>query len=92
MVAVRIAVLLCAVAASVAWVLVWRRCHIRQRARAVLILSWTVHTALFTLAAQCHWCDAVTLNLWSSITRAHGLVAASVLALDLLTDDGCDNA
>jgi hypothetical protein len=92
MVAVRIAVLLCAVAATVAWMLVWRKCSIKRRAQAVLILSWTAHVALFTVAAQCHWCDPATLNLWSGAVRAHGLLASLFLAIDMLTDGGCDNA
>jgi hypothetical protein len=86
MVSARIVVFICAAVASVAWVLVWRRCDLQDRARAVVILSWTVHTALFTIAAQCRWCSPATLNLWSSITRAHGLLASLVLALDMLTD------
>lgn len=92
MVAVRVAVFLCAVVATVGWVLVWRRCSIKQRARAVLVLSWTVNTALFTIAAQYRLFDFVQLNLWSSITRAHGLLASAFLAIDLLTDGGCGNA
>ena len=92
MVAVRVAVFLCAVAASVGWLLVWRRCSTKRRAQAVLILSWTVHAGLFTLAAQYHWCQPTVLNLWSSIARAHGLLASLFLAVDLLTDGGCDHA
>ena len=85
MIPVRCVVLFLALADSVLWVLVWRRCRIRQRARAILILTWTLHTLVFTLAAQAQWVEPLDLNIWSNITRAHGLVAAGVLGFDLLT-------
>jgi ABC-type sugar transport system permease subunit len=91
MLSARIVVFICAVAASVAWALVWRRCNAPDRGRAVLMLSWTLHTALFTASAHWQWFSPSVLNLWSNITRAHGLLAALVLALDLYTDRGCHN-
>lgn len=91
MLSARIVVFICAVAASVAWALVWRRCALRDRGRAVLMFSWTLHTALFTAAAQWQLFAPAVLNLWSNITRAHGLLAALVLAVDLYTDRECHN-
>ena len=85
MIPVRCVVLFLALADSVLWVLVWRRCRIRQRARAVLMLTWTLQTLLFTVAAQCQWFAPEVLNVWSSITRAHGLIVTGVFAIDLLT-------
>ena len=92
MLSARIVVFVCAVLASVAWAAVYRRCETRERARAVVKFTWTVHTAVFTVAAHCQWMLPADLNIWSSITRAHGLLAALVLAVDLYTDRGCGHA
>ena len=88
--AARLVILVCSAAALLVWALVLKRCSIKRRAQAVLMLTWILHGALFTLAAICHWVEPVHLNLWSSIVRTHALVAVIALAIDILTDGGCE--
>ena len=89
--AVRLAVALIAGAAWAAWWLVWRRCALPARARAVLPGLWALHVLCFTAAVQFHWLLPADLNLWSSAVRIHGLICSLVMALDYLVAE-CNRA
>lgn len=89
--AVRLTVMMIAATAATAWWLVWRRCALPARARALLPGLWALHVLVFTVTAQFHLLPAADLNLWSSAVRIHGLIASIVLAVDYLVAE-CNRA
>jgi hypothetical protein len=89
--AVRLTVIVIAAAAATAWWLVWWRCALPVRARAVLPGLWALHVLVFTVVAKFRLLPAVDLNLWSSAVRIHGLIASIVLAVDYLVAE-CNRA
>jgi hypothetical protein len=81
---VRLAIIAIAALSFAAWTLVWARCPLPARARAILPGLWALHVLAFTLVAQLHLASPADLNLWSSALRVHGLVSSIVLARDYL--------
>lgn len=72
-----------ALCAGIAWTAILLRCPLYQRARAVLMLSLIVHAFAFSVAGLFRFgITPATLNVWSSMVRAHSMLTLLILGYD----------
>jgi hypothetical protein len=83
----RAVVILLAVISIGFWGAVWYRSSIKPSAWAVSVLMWSLNVLIFSVVVWCKIAPPATLNIWSNIIRAHGLLALLSIAYDILTEE-----